>query len=266
MIIDETKTSGVSAFTQKVSPSTGLIADVLPEVQKPVLAKKSQTGVSTRNGLFDKSKSLSQPTSDSKNSMPSQESSKLWYALRTTYGREKKAYTYLISKGITAYYPTIMVDKLIDGRIKSVEVSRIPNMFFAYGTEKEIKRFVYDNVNLPFLRFYYRYYNPQTSSSSVAAKSNISKGLAKEPLIVPDRQIETLKIICEAEGQDTIITTEPIHKFEKGNLVRVTNGPFAGAVGVVARFKGQQRVGIQINGIVTAITAYIPSAFIKRIK
>ena len=30
-------------------PCTGLTPDVLPEVQKPVLAENSQTGVSTRN-------------------------------------------------------------------------------------------------------------------------------------------------------------------------------------------------------------------------
>lgn len=196
---------------------------------------------------------------------PLQEPPKHWYALRTTYGREAKAYTYLISKGITAFYPTIMIDKLIDGRVKSVEVSRIPNIFFAYGTRNEIENLVYDNVHLPFLRFYYRYYNPSASALSVAAKSNIPKGLAKEPLIVPNRQIETLKIICAAENQDTIVTTEPIHKFEKGELVTVKDGPFAGAVGVVARFKGQQRVGIVIDGVVTAVTAYVPSGFIEKI-
>ena len=72
-----------------------------------------------------------------------------WYAVRTTYGREKKAYDYMTSKGITAFYPTIDTVKLINGKRKVVNESRLPNIFFAYGTEEQLKVFVYDNVNLP---------------------------------------------------------------------------------------------------------------------
>ena len=35
----------------EIPPRTGLIPDALPEVQEPVLAENSQTGVSTRNAL-----------------------------------------------------------------------------------------------------------------------------------------------------------------------------------------------------------------------
>ncbi|MDE5947553.1 MAG: UpxY family transcription antiterminator, partial [Prevotella sp.] len=65
-----------------------------------------------------------------------------WYALRTTYGREKKAYNYLSSKQVVAYYPTITAVKLINGKRRKVEESRLPNIFFAYGTEDELKSYV----------------------------------------------------------------------------------------------------------------------------
>ena len=61
-----------------------------------------------------------------------------WYVLRTTYGREKKAYDYLTSKGIKAYYPTIDVVKEIDGKRSKVTVSRLPNLFFALLTAQRI--------------------------------------------------------------------------------------------------------------------------------
>ena len=38
-----------------------------------------------------------------------------WYALRVTYGREKKAYDYLVSRNVEAYYPTLETVKVIDG-------------------------------------------------------------------------------------------------------------------------------------------------------
>ena len=53
-----------------------------------------------------------------------------WYALRTTYGREKKAYDYMTEKGVTAFYPTQTTVKLINGKRKVVTESRLPNIFF----------------------------------------------------------------------------------------------------------------------------------------
>lgn len=130
-----------------VPPCTGLTSDALSEVLKPMMVENSDTGVSTRNAL-----SATHPPLHS----TFQTDNSHWYALRTTYGREKKAYDYIISKGGTAFYPTLSTVKLVDGKRKTVEESRIPNLFFAYGTEEEIKSFVYDNVNLHYLRFYYR--------------------------------------------------------------------------------------------------------------
>lgn len=177
-----------------------------------------------------------------------------WYVLRTTYGREKKAYDYIVSKGFKAFYPTISVIKIVHGKPKTVVQSRLPNIFFAYGSEEELQEFVYDNVNLPFLRFYYRYFHE-------------GNHLQKEPMIVPDRQMETLQIICMAEETDDVfLSTDKINKFTKGQLVKVTTGKFAGVTGRVARFKGQQRVGIYIDGLLTMATAYVPNSYLQAIK
>lgn len=173
-----------------------------------------------------------------------------WYALRTTYGREKKAYEYIISKGGVAFYPTLTTIKLIDGKRKAVEESRLPNIFFAYGTEEDIKSFVYDNVNLPFLRFYYRHFH-------------FGNKVEKEPLIIPDNQIGSLRVICNADADDIIVSTDEVPKFQRGQVVRIIEGKFKGVTGIVARYQGQQRVGIVIDGLLTVATAYIPSAFIE---
>lgn len=51
--------------------------------------------------------------------------------------------------------------------------------------EDEVKGYAYDNVHLPFLRFYYEQHIEGVR-------------IMKEPLIVPDRQIQSLKILCNA--------------------------------------------------------------------
>lgn len=128
-------TLGYSEF----SPCAGFTSNALPKTQSFVSAESSQTGASTKNALI-----LSKPKAQKEENLP------YWYALCTTYGKEKKAYDYMTAKGITAFYTTINVVKIIKGKRKNVTESRLQNIFFVYGTEEQLKSFVYDNVNLPF--------------------------------------------------------------------------------------------------------------------
>ena len=223
-------------------PCVGLTSSALPEAQSSARAESSQTGVSTRNV----------PSANELPTIKRAKNTPHWYALRTTYGREKKAYDYLVSNNVKAFYPTIKSVKNIEGQRIAVEESRLPNIFFAYGKEDEIKSFVYDNVNLPYLRFYYRHIHEGARMS-------------KEPLIVPDYQIEGLKIICASQAEDIILELSEIKQFKVGQKVRIIDGVFTGVIGKVARYHGQQRVAIIIDGLLTIASAYVPSAFLEKI-
>lgn len=215
-----------------VPPCIGVKSSALPEVQKLLLAENSDTGVSTNN--------VPLPT-------------KHWYAMRTTYGREQKAYDFIVSNGGTAFLPLIKQEKVIKGKKTIVDASRIPNIFFVYGTEDEVKNYAFGNVHLPFLRFYYESHHEGVK-------------IIKEPLIVPDRQIQSLKILCQAEAEDIrFIPDEMILKFQEGESVVITQGEFKGIVGKVARWHGQQRVAIIIEGLCVIATAYVPSAYLEKL-
>lgn len=243
----KTNMKQVNGKTEAVRPSlsdseticAGLTSDVLPEEKTSVLAEDSLKGVSTH---CTHSATNSQASSSKETSH--------WYALRTTYGRERKAYDYMVAKGVKAFCPTLKVTKQVRGERREVIESRLPNIFFAHGTEEELKKFVFDNVNLPFLRFYYRHYHDSANRK-------------KEPLIVPDDQIESLRIICEAEANDILLVPEDEPKFKSGQRVRVIDGKFKGVEGRVARYHGQQRVAVVIEDIATIATAYLPSAFLE---
>lgn len=229
--------TGANKYGDIKSDYIGLTSSVLPEVQTPPEEENSQTGVSTRNAPLRTAK---------------QEDLPHWFALRTTYGREKKAYEYIISHNGTAFYPTITIEKVLNGKKKLVIESRLPNIFFAYGTEEHIKSFVYDNVNLPYLRFYYKH-------------THIGAQIKKTPMIVPDSQIRSLQIICESNpSSEVLVLQQEVNKFKTGEKVKVIEGQFKGVEGIVARFAGQLRVGIVIDGLLTAATAYVPSAFLEK--
>mgnify|MGYP002166759019 FL=1 len=68
------------------------------------------------------------------------------------------------------------------------------------------------------------------------------------------------------QAENTIVSLVEIPKFEKGQMVRVVDGAFKGVVGRVARWHGQQRVAVVVDELVTAVTAYVPSAFLDEIK
>lgn len=222
-------------------PSIGSAPGVLPEVQKPRLAANSQTGVSTRNVLSG--------TDLSKDGEDAEEHSHR-YVLRTTYSRERKACEYLYNEGIEVYCPILTAYKVLDGKRRKVVESRIPNLFFAYDTFDHLKTYVYDNANLPYLRFYYHSYH----------KDDV---LIREPLIVPDKQMESMKLICAQETADIIMVQGEIPKFQNGQTVRIVDGKFKGVTGRVSRYQGQQRVAVTIEGLFTVVTAYIPRAFIE---
>lgn len=242
MKVDEwTSNDGHTLGGGEFPPCAGLTSNALPEAQSTISAESLQTGVSTKNALLA-----------TKPKAPREADTPHWYALRTTYGREKKAYDYMTAKGITAFYPTTNVVKLIKGKRKVVTESRLPNIFFAYGTEEQLKEYVFDNVNLPFLRFYYRHIHEGNT-------------IKKTPLIVPDNQMDSLKIICAADADNTFVSLVKVPKFEKGQLVRVIDGAFKGVTGRVARWHGQQRVAVIVDDLVTVCTAYVPSAFLEKV-
>lgn len=213
-----------------IPPRTGFTPDVLPEVQTPISAENSTIGVSTNYT----------------------QSARHWYALRATYGQESKANDYLVSKGVETYYPTIKAFVMVNNKRKKVTQSYLLNIFFARGTEDELKQYVYDNANLPYLRFYCR-------------RTGIGDDIRYEPLIVPDRQLENLRTVLADQSGELVVVPDDEHKFDKGDTVRVIGGTFKGIVGKVARYCGHQRVAIVVDGILTIATTYIPSAYLERI-
>lgn len=225
-----------------IPPCAGVTPNALPEVQTPLEEENSQIGVSTRNALPRTIKS-----------MPKPEEIPYWYALRCTYGREKKAYEHLCLKGIEAFYPTITNTKTIDGKSEKIVESRLPiYILFAFGSFEQLKVFVYDNHHdeTKNLRFYYNFHHDGT----------------KEPLIIPQKQMVSLMKICNADVEDKQLEPFVVEKFKTGQLVRVKDGPFAGVEGVVKRYKGQQRIGIVIDGLFTITTAYVAKEKLEIVK
>ena len=92
-----------------------LAPDTIPE------AKSSQTGVSVRY-------------------VPAP--NKKWYVFRASYGREDKAFDYIVADGTYAYIAKRYTRKFVNGKQKKVLEALIPNLLFVYTTDAKASEYI----------------------------------------------------------------------------------------------------------------------------
>jgi len=87
-----------------------------------------------------------------------------------------------------------------------------------------------------------------------------------EFLTIPDRQMESFRIIVESRNKDIIVKQTEIPRMIEGDHVVVKDGPFAGVEGIVMKYRHQKRVFVQLQGVGCYATAYVPEAWLERVE
>lgn len=177
---------------------------------------------------------------------------KKWFVFRASYGREDIASDFLIADGTYVYIPKCYKIYRIAGKNKKVLKSILPNLLFVYSTQKQANEYIKQTPSLSFLSYYYDH----TSSDKRGNNS---------PLTIPIRDMENFVMATCSKSEHIRLLSQSIQSYKKGDMVKVTDGAFAGVTGYVRHIMGQQRVVIEITGICTIATAYIPSAFLEKI-
>lgn len=178
---------------------------------------------------------------------------KKWFVLRATYGREFKAYDFIVKDHTEAYLPVCYVMRFHHGKKKRVLASLLPNFLFVYATPEKIEEYVKRTPELSYLSYYYNHFKV----------GNYGKN---PPLTVDyEDMINFIRTTRVQNEHIRLVESEHCH-YKSGDRVRVIDGDFAGVEGRVARVAGQQRVVVEIPGICLVATAYIPSAFMELIE
>jgi len=176
---------------------------------------------------------------------------KQWYVFRASYGRAQKASDILIENGTLTYTPMRHVKCAEGGRHVIVKEPLLPNFVFAYATEQEARKYVEGVSGMGFLTFYYDHFR------LVQGKN--------PPLTVSDHDmLMFIKATLPDNEHIRLIDTDKVD-FNNNDHVLVTDGAFAGVEGYVVRVAGQQRVAVTIKGLCTVATAYVPTAFLKKL-
>ena len=88
----------------------------------------------------------------------------------------------------------------------------------------------------------------------------------KEPLIVPDKELEIFRIVTSAGDTGLEFLDDDPARYRKGDLVRVTGGPFKGAEGYVVRIRKDRRLVVTVSGVAAIATSFIPPSLLEKVE
>ena len=181
-----------------------------------------------------------------------------WFPIRATYHRAQKVYDRLVALGndsLEPYLPTLCrVDE--EGNNGNPVIKEEPldkGLLFMRSTLQDFRALLENPSLIPGMTPYYNHFKTNEFGKN-------------ELLTVPDRQMESVRIIVESRNQNIIVRQSEMPKIIEGDRVVVTDGAFAGVEGVVMKYKHQKRVFVQLHGVGIYATAYVPGTFLKKLK
>ena len=143
-----------------------------------------------------------------------------WYAIRVTYGRERKFCEALQERGFETFVPAVS------------------NLCFVRTVKAELDEYMYALGEASPARYMW---------------DRATHG----PIIVPDKAMEDFIRISRIMADEALYLNELGAKFHEGQKVRVKNGPLAGVEGVVMRVKRSRRVVVELPGVLAVATTFI---------
>ena len=203
----------------------GLTATAIPE------ANGSQTGVSVENA---------------------QSETKQWYVLRVSYGRAEKANELLKAKGIETPLPLHTTYKGVNGKRIKQRLPLLPNFLFAKTTLSVLEQFLKSSPDLNFITFYYNHFNKKPDGKN-------------PPLVVPKESMDNFIKLTSIDDEHILLIDEVNGTYKQGDYVRIIDGPFKGIEGRVTKITGQKRVIVELPGLCSVATAYIPKVFLLQV-
>lgn len=145
-----------------------------------------------------------------------------WYAVYTKSRAEKKVHSELVRKQIECYLPLISVRKQWSDRIKVIEEPLLKGYILVKVSNKE-------------------YYDVLVTQGALHYVS-----FGGKPALIPDCQVDDLKVFMSCFNCSVEVTSERI---SKGDYVRVIAGPLKNVNAEVVEIRGRHRILLRFNSL-----------------
>lgn len=87
------------------------------------------------------------------------------------------------------------------------------------------------------------------------------------PAVIPEHEFNVFRLVTSAMAQGLeYFSDKEMVNYNKGERVRVVEGPFAGTEGFVKRIRRDRRVLVVIPGVIAVATTYVPACFLEKIE
>lgn len=173
--------------------------------------------------------------------------SQAWYALRVFYNHILRVKEELEQRGHKTYMAVKTVHETREGRRMTRQIQLAPSLLFVRCTKDELLAFKQDHYNELML---YR-----------CAESTA-------PAPIDEEEMRLFILVTSAtDGQDVALlgTDKRSFDYRSGDRVRVIEGPFKGAEGVIKRIKKDRKLLVAVRGVIVVAVSHIPAAFIEKI-
>lgn len=162
-----------------------------------------------------------------------------WYAVYTRPNAEKKIDSHLQYLNIKSYLPLKKTLKQWSDRKKWIEEPLFRCYIFVNVSNKEFFKVLEIPGTVKYVSF------------------------GNKPQVIPEDQIEDIKILVKQEEREIFLSTENI---EKGKKVEVVYGPFKGMKGEIVELHGSFRIVVRIGAIGCNLYANIMKDEVKLVK
>jgi hypothetical protein len=176
-----------------------------------------------------------------------------WYPMRVTYGREEKIKDALDALDVRNFLPMQRLRGWVDedGVPHQNIVPAIRNLIFVNASQQRITELKMYNKDCQPLRYMTNPF-PHDDNDYL--------------LTVPDRQMENFIKVATVQD-DRLLYLDPNADFlrKPGQKVRITDGEFKDAEGVIKRIKNNKRVVVEIQGVAALAITFVPSIWLQPI-
>lgn len=168
-----------------------------------------------------------------------------WYAVRAFYNHCSMLMEKARELGFDTYYAMRTFEQ-VEGGLTYAEQPLISNLFFVRCTQSQILDFRREN------------------SQHLMVYANRS---SKIPAPIRDKEMDMFILITSASNnQSDLECLEPKPQYAKGDYVRVTDGIYKGAQGIVKRINKDRKLLVAISGVAVIAISNIPMCYLEKIE
>ena len=170
-----------------------------------------------------------------------------WFALRAFWNRAESLMREVREAGYRTYYAVRTIDSVESGKLEYKQEPLVPELFFVQCPVDWLLAF------------------RQKHFGKFMIYLDVPGG---KPAPIRDQEMEVFIMVTSAhnnEGND-IEVLEPKPQYAQGDLVRVTEGLYKGATGIVKRIKKDRKLLVAITGVAVVAISHIPMCYLEKIE